>query len=663
MSNPNAGTQMFYIRQSDGEAYCFSPVPLIAESEQRLKTNIDDREAYLAIINTVTFNGILLPDIPALSGVSDDATCLELLDRKYDQLRSALNEDRGNLLIVDSSGYPVLSVYPKVVSIDSEESQMVAHKRYQLVFEYESDITDGQRISEYAENWDFNYQDDDTVSIAHTVSAVGIPDVPAGTGALANAKLFVLPRANSVKRDRARFLKSPYVLSPVDIDNLTEYNHVRNERIDEGRGSYEISESWILASGSFKDDRTVEHSYNLNELGELIETLSINGTVLGYGDTTYLRYNAAVAGFVNTVAPEIGFNAATGITNKSRSDNRFAGTVNYSLSYTPDSSANALEDRGIQRSLQRNEDGTVTQTVTTTAKIRIESASGIEVAREYCFANNYPITFSVEPFFNASLSGNIESVSVEIDTLNKSYSLTRAFREQGIPLYREEWQSNREQNLESATVSVSINGSVIGLGAESGTNTQIRFAYASGAFWNDIEANLRNRVLDLIPSGSCLTDQPVSKTVGYNKFNGIVTYDYRWDNRFLTSNPNIVDEKIDVTYDLQGDVIAEIGIPGKPDGPILQDQQTKTGYQKNLKIQYTMRPSGSALCSMTTSTQSLLETEALRESNILVNNTQLTSNRGEKPSASGVFKVADQYTFNRQSLVFTRNTTWKYTAG
>jgi hypothetical protein len=85
--------------------------------------------------------------------------------------------------------------------------------------------------------------------------------------------------------------------------------------------------------------------------------------------------------------------------------------------------------------------------------------------------------------------------------------------------------------------------------------------------------------------------------------------------------------------------------------------------QKNLKIQYTMRPSGSALCSMTTNSQALLELEAIRESNILVNNTLAQSSRGEKPQASGVFKVADQYTFNRQSLVFTRNTSWKYTAG
>lgn len=662
MSNPNALTQMYYVRQSDGLAYCFSPVPLIAETQQRLKTIIDDREAQLAIINTVTFNGVLLPDIPALSGVSNDASCLELLDRKSDQLRAALDEDRGNLLIVDGSGYPVLSVYPKIVSIDFEESQMVNRRNYSLVFEYESDITDGQRISEYTETWDFSYQEDDTISVSHSVSAVGIPSVPAGTGALANAKSFVLQRANTLNKDKSSFLTTPYMLSYVDIDNLNEYNHVRSESLDEAGGSYQISETWLLASGAYKDDRTIDYSYELDENGSLVETISINGTVQGYGDTTALRYANAASGFLNEVSVEIGFTATTGIASKSRSDNRFAGTVNYNMSYRPDTSGNALEDRTIQRSLQRNEDGTVSQTVTTTARVRLDSASGIDSAREYCFANNYPISFTTEPYFDASLSGNIESVSVELDALQKSCSLTRVYRDQGVSLYREEWEVSRDQNLESATTSISINGTVYGLGAESGTNTLVRFSNASGAFYNTIEPLLRTRAEELIPSGSCITDEPVSNTIGWNKLNGIVTYTYSWDNRFLTTNANVLDEKIDVTYDLPGDVIAIIPIPGKSTGPILQDQETVTEYRKNLRIQYTMRPSGSALCGMSTSTQSLLETEALRESNILVNNTPSDNARGEKPEASGVYKVSDQYTFNRQTLVFTRNTSWTYTA-
>src|SRR5690606_2252974 len=155
MANPNAGTRMYNVRQSDGLAYCFSPVPLIQSSNENVVTNLDGQRTRLGTVTTLTFNGVLLPELPALSGVSDDASCLELLDRKSDQLTSALAEDYGNLLIVDSSGYPVVSVYPRVVSLDFPESQMVARRDYSIVFEIESEFSDGAKVRDFTETWDF----------------------------------------------------------------------------------------------------------------------------------------------------------------------------------------------------------------------------------------------------------------------------------------------------------------------------------------------------------------------------------------------------------------------------------------------------------------------------------------------------------------------------
>src|SRR5690606_32915318 len=160
----------------------FSPVPLIAEQQQRLVTLLDDAETKLGVITTLTFNGTLLPELPALSGVSSDASCIELLDRKSDQLKYALSEDRGNLLFVDATGYPMTSVYARVVGLDFDQSQMVQRRDYTVTFEYESEFSAGRSVRDYAENWDFSFQDDDTVAVSHTISAVGIPDLPAGTG-------------------------------------------------------------------------------------------------------------------------------------------------------------------------------------------------------------------------------------------------------------------------------------------------------------------------------------------------------------------------------------------------------------------------------------------------------------------------------------------------
>lgn len=660
-ANPNAGTRMYYIRQSDGLAYCFSPVPFIAETNEILRSNVADADTKLGITTRLTFAGTLLPDTPALSGVNPDATCLELLDRKSDQLKAALSEDYGNLLIVDSSGYPVISVYPRVVGRDFDNSQMVVKRDYSIVFEYDDEFEDGSKIRSFENNWDFSSQPDDTVNVSHQISAVGVHNYPAGTGALENARSFVLARSNSLDRTQYRFLKQPFVGTLVDLDGYSEYNHTRQEVSNITASQYSLTETWVMASGNYKDDRTVQTAANLNELNELVEQVSINGTVQGFGDTTFERFTNAVNAFTTVVAPEINYNSPTGIVNRQRSDNRYAGTVTYSITFDI-SQENPFQDRSVQRSLNRNEDGTVTQNVTSTATIRPGSASGIEHAIEYCWANNYPISHYVEPFFDASLSGNIESVSIQLDSIRKSCTVTRGFREQGQPLWREEYQVSRDTSSENALTTITVNGSVVGLASETGTATQVRFSSASGAYFGSIESRIRDRALLIAPSGTCVSTRPIRSNLGYNFLNGIITYSQTFDNRHITDNPLISNEKITVSYKLPADVIANIQIPGKTDGPILQDQETVTAYEKNIKIQYTMQ-SGNSLCEALTSSQySLLELAALAESNILINNTPAINNRGEKPQAQGVFKIADSYNFDRDTMVFSRDTTWTYTA-
>jgi hypothetical protein len=636
-------------------------VPLIQDSKEILTRIKDGVETRLGVIHTLTFNGTLLPNKPALSGVDPNASCLEILDRKSDQLCKALNEDRGNLLIVDASGYPVLSVFPKVTSIDFPESQMVQKRDYSLTFEYEEGFDTDCKVSEFDETWDFSAQEDDTISVSHNVSAVGISELD-GTGAIDNAKTFVLARADTLDRTQYAFLTAPFTPAIIDADNLPEFNHIRTENINQAAGSYAITETWILASGNYQDDRTIDRSFELNELGVLVETLSINGTVQGYGDTTFDKFDNALTAFNDVVAVEIGYFTASGVSSKSTSENRFAGTVNYSMTFDV-LDDNPIENRQISYSLQRNDDGTVTQTVVTSAAIRLASDSGIQSAIDFCFANNFPINSTVEPFFDASLSGNVETVGYQRDELAKSFSLTRAYREQGTPLYREEFQISRDQSLENAITTITVNGTVQGMSAELGTNSIERFNAASGAFFTTIQPLIRDRALELVPSGSCIGDAAIQTTLGFNKLNGTITYSNRFDNRFLTSNPNIRDEKIDVTVTLPAEVIAIIPIPKKPDGPILQNQETVTGPSKALKITYTMTPSGINCGEVSTVNQGLLEQEALTESNILVNNTPLTDTRGEKPVATNVFRTADQYSFNRQSLVFTRSVTWQYTIG
>lgn len=660
-SNPNAGTQMFYTRQSDGLTYCFSPVPLIADSSEVIRIVKDGVETHVGTIRKLTFTGTLLPNLPALSGVDPNATCLELLDRKHDQLVTALDEDFGNLLIVDSSGYPVLSVNPRVDSIEFPESRMVEKLDYTISFSYEEDFEDGTRVREFSDNWQFQQNDDDTSSVSHTISAVGINNIITGSGAFENAKTFVLNRSSVLDRSRYAFLTAPYVDTTIDLDNLFEYNHVLSETIDVPGGKYDLSETWVMASGAFKDDRNIDVAYNIDEYGVLIPTTTINGTVNGYGDTTAQRLTNAQLGFDTFVSPQIGFLSTSGITSKTRSDNRFAGSVSYNISYDAETTDNLI-DRSVSRQFQRNEDGSVSQTVSVSAKVPLSSASGVEQAINFCVANNYPVDSTIEPLFSASLSGNIESISSTRDDVTKTYSMSVTYRDQESNMWREEYQVDRTQSVENARTQISVQGTVQGLGAETSTKSSVRFTNASGAYYSIVEPLIRARAEELIPAGTCIGAAPVTNNIGYNQYNGTISYSQTFDNRFLTDNANIQSEDVEVNVTLQGEVVAEIQIPGKADGPILQDQETVTGLSKSLRISYKMAPSGLDCGPVSAIDQYLLEVEALNESNILINNTILSNDRGEKPIATRVFKTQDQYTFNRQSLDFSRNVTWKYTA-
>lgn len=652
----NGGCSLFYTRPSDGKTYCFIPVPLLAESDEILRTPGGDTR--LGVIHQLTFAGTLLPITPALSGVPDESTCISLLDRKSDQLRSALSEDRGDLLLIDASGYPILAVKPNVVSLDFEESRMVQQRPYTVVFEYEVPAGTGFYVREYNDSWDFSQQENDTVSATHRISAVGIPNQILNRTALESAKEFVLPRIGGPDKTKSFAIKSPFVSALVDVDNLTAFNRVIQETSDITAGSYEVNETWVLSSGAFLDDRTVEQSYELDAQGQLVRTISVNGTVQGYGDTTFDKFTNAVVGFETFVIPQIDFNATSGITSKSRTDNRVAGTVVYSLTIAPSGAADQLISQSISRQFERQEDGSVVQTVTTSCSIRKESASTIQDAIDFCFANNYPIDSAI-PLFSAALSGNLLSISTTRDELEKSFSLTRAFTDQSTALWREEYSVDRSESLDTSQTQITIQGTVQGLGVESTTKSQDRFNSASGAFFSTIESLIYTRAAQIIPSGACISATPITKTLGINPFNGTITYSRTFESRFKTTNNNVLKEDISVSFQFPADVIAEIPIPGKATGPILQSQETVTGRKKTLSINYTMNINGSGCINAVEPGNTLLLI-ALAESDILVNNTPSAHSRGEKPESSAVFKVEDNANFSRTDYKFSRNVAWQY---
>lgn len=646
----NGGVRMYYTRPSDGMTYCFEPVPLLAESKEFLRTNSGDER--LGTIHQLTFNGTLLPAMPALSGVPDESTCISLLDRKRDQLCDALSEDRGELLIVDGSGYPIISANPLVSSLSFEEGILVQQSPYQVVFEFEEVAGTGY-VREYSETWQFSQNENDTVAVSHQVSAVGIPNNVMNVTSIDSARAFVKSKIG-FDATQAHIIQTPYVSSLVAVNSLSEYNRVFSESSDITAGSYDVTETWVMSSGNFLDDRTIGVEWNLDEFGDLVKTTNINGTVQGYGDTTFDKIENAANGFDSFVVPQISFNATSGVSSKSKETNRVAGAISYSLTLSP--SGSELISRSITREFERQENGSVLQTVTTSCSVRPESTLGIDEAVSFCFSNNYPID-SADPIFDASLSGNLVSVSTSRDELQKSFSLTRSFTDQSTSLWTEEYNVSRQQNLDSSQIQISIQGTVQGVGLESTTKGRSRHASASGAYFSIVQPLIFSRISEIVPTGYCISSEPISQTFGQNPLGGTITYSQTFESRFTTSNVNILKESVEFSLQRPGDVIAVIPIPGKATGPVLQSQETVTGRSKQLTITYTMR--GGDNCSGDVASTNELFSIALAESDILVDNRPEDNPRGEKPTTTA-FKTQDTVGYNRQTNVFNRNVTWQY---
>lgn len=651
----NGGCRMFYTRPSDGKTYCFEPVPLMGESKEFLRT---DAGHELAIIHELSFEGTLLPTMPSLSGVPDESTCISLLARKRQQMCEALSEDRGDLLIIDASGYPIVSAKPIVTELDFEQGRIVQQSPYSLDFQYEEIPNSGFPVIDYGEDWDFQHNDDDTISVTHNISAVGIKDLDLNKEAHEVAKDFVIQRIG-MDKTKSFVLKSPIAPTLIDVDNFGIFNRRFSESVGETDGSYEVSETFTLSSGNYIDDRSYNEEFSLDDTGALVKSITIDGTVQGFGETSFERIENAINGFNSFVAGQIGFSDVSGINSKSKSINRIAGTVTYSIELIPESGgSDNLENRSINRSFEVNENGSVQQTVSTSAQVRQSSASGIDLAIDYCFANNYPID-SVDPPFDASLSGNILSRSTSRDENQKSFSLTRVFVDQLTSGYTEDWNVDLQEGIDTSQVSVTINGTIQGVGIESTTKSTDRFLSASGAWVNTIEPLIPSRIATIMPTGSCVLDEATSKSLGYNQLNGVITYNQTFTTRVKTSNENVKQEQIQVSWDRPADVIAEFTIPGKADGPVLQDIETLTGWSKQLTINYTMA-SVSGVCGNNIIGANQALTIALAESNILVDNTPAMNARGEKPNSSFVKKTRDTVGFDKTNYKFTRNVTWKY---
>ncbi len=200
------------------------------------------------------------------------------------------------------------------------------------------------------------------------------------------------------------------------------------------------------------------------------------------------------------------------------------------------------------------------------------------------------------------------------------------------------------QGLETRTYGTSPNDFAI---------TESKFVAASG-YWNTIKDTARVYPrAQLLATGATrpLNIRPLSKSVGYNPSNGTINYSYEYNDRPSNCVSNAINETITITDTNPVDVFAEIQIPGRALGPILQDMGTITTRKRDINIDVMVAPATG--CG---TTSALFATNPSSDVNTIINlfYAELTGSYGQ------VFKHQDTSTWEPKTGRYTVSVGWTY---
>lgn len=285
--------------------------------------------------------------------IIDSEDRVRALARKRAAIDCLFADDGKLLEIYALNGVGPIRCRPKVQSIVWDEGIWYNKISYTINLTTDTVETVGASICESglvspalkrsSEEWQIEDNDKpDSFRLTHILSAVGKLSYDSNGNEIKgwrNAQNWVLPRLGL---DNEKAMSS-------GVHNLPSYyggfNYVRGNRTNEIDGSYEVTESWILSSGNYLEDFTVEKT--TAEDGRI--TIGVQGSVEGletrnntnWNPRTGIKYDAANTAFNTVVDPNMLNRAQTygGVTvnpepiNKTVGKNPVTGTINYNYSF------------------------------------------------------------------------------------------------------------------------------------------------------------------------------------------------------------------------------------------------------------------------------------------------------------------------------------------
>lgn len=257
-----------------------------------------------------------------------------------------------------------------------------------------------------------------------------------------------------------------------------------------------------------------------------------------------------------------------------------------------------------------------------------------------------------------SMSGYNHIRTCQIDESNGSYAVTESWVLSSSGNVMEDFDISVQKSLEDPLTNVIINGRVVGLatinyGSSVGDYSVSTHKYsAAKTYWSNIQTRLLPRCQYAAAGAATrnLHSGVLNSSIGHNITDGVITYSYTYNDRPTLCVVGALYESITINDDNPSDVFAQIIVPGRTAGPILQDIGTVTQSSRNVSIEVIV-PIITG-CSAT----DIMNASPKTVVNTLISSfqTQLTTDYDQ------VFKNQDTESWNPKTGRYTRTVGWVY---
>jgi len=324
-----------------------------------------------------------------------------------------------------------------------------------------------------------------------------------------------------------------------------------------------------------------------------------------------------------------------------------------------------IEQTNDSWSIQENPNGTVSLTHTLSAVgVTMYSSSGINdaqlLAKTWCQDRSHSISdgeispinvrsVNLDEFIiNTAASGNYwnMSKSERAGIESNSWEINETF------IYNPSGTSTENYSVSLSTSEgnpfsyvVNVNGQIAGY-SDNNNEFRSKSNAASGYWESTVKPNLFTRISSKVPLGYTVNPSPISTQISFNETEGTMGYTYVYNASSGNLIENSSDESINIVDTGSADVFAEISVPGRTNGPVVQYMNTKTLPQRSVSITATIPVEPYVLNESTVNTKYLQKPNTDSLINAL------------KPSAGKYYITQNTEEFNPLRGAYSRTVAW-----